>query len=258
VPAWLSPGEFTEQKSAVDKYGPGFMQAVNEGRIDPASVHYYGVGGLAGVDDPGTQAAAVTPIPTPPKPPTAPTGAPPGIAGALGVPAQQDPNAPQGETPTGSGIKSQPFNQGNTLPGLGISGGAGGQAAGMFPGGSLAFALAGRSIGYAGQAAGIGVEAAMQTLLPNDSPLANFSNTVPGKMLNAIAGARPAGKNMAGQQTPQLTKDQVDAKDAKASGGRGESPLIGEQHNYGVNNGEDVAAAFARQQMTSYQAGRTR
>lgn len=92
----------------------------------------------------------------------------------------------------------------------------------MFPGGGLAEALAGRTVAYGGQLAAIGVEGLMQTFLPDDSPLANFSGTLPGKLLGAVAGARPAGKNTAGQQTPQLTKDQVDAKDAKMGGsGRG-------------------------------------
>jgi hypothetical protein len=249
IPAWLSPGEFTERKSAVDKYGPGFMQAVNDGRVDPASVHYYGVGGLAGVDDPETQATSAAAVPAP-RPPTPP-------------PTTPGPASPQGETPTGSGQKqdgtqSLPFNQGNSSPGLGISGGAGGQAAGMFPGGSLAFALAGRTIGYAGQAAAIGTEALMQTFLPDDTPLANFSNTIPGKLLGAVAGARPAGQNMAGKQTPQLSKDQVDQKSAAMSGGKGESPLIGEQHNYGVNNGDEVAQALSRAQYSSYNAGQGR
>jgi hypothetical protein len=44
-----------------------------------------------------------------------------------------------------------PFNQGQSSPGVGISGGAGGAAAGMFSGGGLAFALAGHTVGYAGQ-----------------------------------------------------------------------------------------------------------
>jgi TP901 family phage tail tape measure protein len=264
VPAWLTPGEdvfSTDDVAAMGGVGAveNFRNALHRsfGGVVP---QYYGVGGLAGVDDPGTETAAAVPPPIIPPKPTAPTGAPPGIAEAFGLPSQQDPNAPQGETPTGtgSGLKSQPMNEGNTLPGLGISGGAGGQAAGMFPGGSLAFALAGRSIGYGAQLAGIGTEAAIQTLLPNDSPLANFSNTLPGKMLNAVAGARPAGQNMAGKQTPQLTKDQVDSKSAAMSGGRGESPLIGEQHNYGVNNGDEVAAALSRTQYASYSAGQTR
>jgi hypothetical protein len=45
---------------------------------------------------------------------------------------------------------------------------------------------------------------------------------------------------------------------SKTHGRRGESPLIGEQHNYGVNNGKDVASAMWRQTYNSYSAGRTR
>jgi len=57
---------------------------------------------------------------------------------------------------------------------------------------------------------------------------------------------KPSGLIDTGE-TPQLTKDQVDQQTAKASGGRGESPLIGEQDNHGVKNGEDVASAMWRQ-----------
>jgi hypothetical protein len=258
VPAWLSPGEFVMNKGAVDRYGPSFMDAVNAGHFFGGGAVYRFPGGPIAETPTPTPTPTPAPQPAPAPQPTAPTGAPPGIAEAFGIPQQRDPNSPQGET-VQSPTKSMPFNQGQSSPGLGISGGAGGAAAGMFPGGGLAFALAGRSIGYAGQLAGIGTEAAIQTFLPNDSPLANFSNTLPGKMLGAIAGARPAGKNMAGQQTPpQLTKDQVDQQTAKMGGGHGESPLIGEQHNYGVNNGDEVASALTRAQLSSGAAGRKR
>lgn len=33
VPAWLTPGEFVMQRSAVDRFGTGFMEAVNQGQI---------------------------------------------------------------------------------------------------------------------------------------------------------------------------------------------------------------------------------
>lgn len=37
VPAMLTPGEFVMQKSAVDRFGVGFMEAINRGTMSPAS-----------------------------------------------------------------------------------------------------------------------------------------------------------------------------------------------------------------------------
>jgi hypothetical protein len=46
VPAMLTPGEFVMKKSAVDKYGTGFMSSINEGR--GGSGRYMHDGGVAG------------------------------------------------------------------------------------------------------------------------------------------------------------------------------------------------------------------
>lgn len=45
VPAWLSNGEFVQRTAAVNKYGVGFMSALNEGRVDPADLPGYANGG---------------------------------------------------------------------------------------------------------------------------------------------------------------------------------------------------------------------
>lgn len=37
VPAWLTPGEFVMQKSAVERYGTGFMESVNSGQLAAAA-----------------------------------------------------------------------------------------------------------------------------------------------------------------------------------------------------------------------------
>ncbi len=47
VPAMLTPGEFVMKKSAVDKYGMGFMSAINGGGIDNTGP-YFSTGGPAG------------------------------------------------------------------------------------------------------------------------------------------------------------------------------------------------------------------
>ena len=48
VPAMLTPGEFVMRKSAVDKYGMGFMQAVNGGKVSGKRRRYYNEGGAVG------------------------------------------------------------------------------------------------------------------------------------------------------------------------------------------------------------------
>ena len=53
VPAMLTPGEFVMRKSAVDKYGMGFMSAINEGR--GGSGGYMHEGGVASVSQFGPQ-----------------------------------------------------------------------------------------------------------------------------------------------------------------------------------------------------------
>lgn len=62
VPAWLSPGEVVEQKTAVNKYGASFMNRLNQGLVDPKIVKYFDLGGLVGFPD----------APPPPTPPPAP------------------------------------------------------------------------------------------------------------------------------------------------------------------------------------------
>lgn len=46
VPAMLTPGEFVMRKSAVDKYGVGFMSAINGGGVDNTGP-YFSTGGRA-------------------------------------------------------------------------------------------------------------------------------------------------------------------------------------------------------------------
>ena len=48
IPAVLHGGEFVQRARAVAKYGIPFMAALNEGRIDPAALPQFAVGGLAG------------------------------------------------------------------------------------------------------------------------------------------------------------------------------------------------------------------
>ncbi|ETB34836.1 hypothetical protein N602_27965, partial [Mycobacterium avium subsp. hominissuis 10-5606] len=76
IPAWLSPGEQVEQKSAVDKYGSRFMTALNQGLVDPAIVQYFDEGSNGPVEPPGQQQQ-----PSPPQQPPQMLKAPGGPGG---------------------------------------------------------------------------------------------------------------------------------------------------------------------------------
>lgn len=207
VPAWLTPHEAvldTEDAAA-------WRQAQ----------HF--VGGTPDVID----TAAVTPPPPPVPPPH-----------------------PQGETPTGGGDKQQDKQQplpgggigsssSSSSKGLGISGGAVGAAEGaasmgadmLAPGSGLAVQMGSqmlnRTVAYGGQMAGIAVQGLLSTFLPSDSPLSDFGNTLPGKLLGGIAGAKPAAPQSAGNTQAPL-KNAPGAGDDKP---QGESAGIGMQIN---------------------------
>lgn len=110
---------------------------------------------------------------------------------------------------------------GGSKPGLSISGGAlgaaegaGAMAADMFAPGSGAAVqilsqMMNRTIAYGGQLAAIGVEGLMSTFLPSDDPLSDFGNTLPGKILSGIAGAKPASPVVAGNTKRPLENESV-------------------------------------------------
>jgi hypothetical protein len=152
----------------------------------------------------------------PPITPLAPPGAPGGIGGPGGPPGGKLP----GPGPTSTrDTEQRGITQGEGLPasaGIGIGGGligaaesAGPGAAGM--GGAAASAGAqigidelNRAIGMGAQAAGIGVEGLMQTFMPVESELGDPMRGWFGKALGAVAGIRPAAKNVAGGLTDKI------------------------------------------------------
>ncbi len=229
VPAWLSPGEEVERTSAVRKYGQPFMDRLNAGQVDP-KVRYFSGGG--GVPAPAAPPPAPPPAPAPPpKAPPPPPKPPQEAIKAPTTPPVDKPNIdsthagsplpggkPEGDQ-THAGLKTpaaneQLFGQGQPASqGLGFGGGligaaegAASQAAGPGSSGAqLAFQMVNRTAGYFAQVAGIGVEALLETFLPADSPLSNFSNTLPGKLLSGVAGVRPAEPNAAGKTRAPLT-----------------------------------------------------
>lgn len=249
IPSWLSPGEFVQQKSAVDMYGEPLMDALDHGRVDPSSIRYFSGGGS--VD--GFAQSPPPQLPSPPKPPAPSKGADTALKPQPGQPVlkggpdihQQALAAIPGGAQTRPGLE-QPgsakelFAQGQSSPGIGFGGGllgaaegAASQAAGMAAsmgtfggaGGAassatqLAFQLLNRTAAYGAQGVGIGVEGFLETVLPSDSPLSDFGNTLPGKLISGIAGARPAQPNTAGQTRAPLTSDEAQAGQQRGGGG---------------------------------------
>lgn len=241
IPAWLSPHEYVEPSEAVDKYGPGFMDAIRQGRIDPTSVRYYAPGG------------EVTDQPEPPPQQQAPAQQPQNMVKAPGAPGgpaiEPPPGAPKpGDNasihePTGPGAVSPGSKQGlsdtatpgadvqqpgtgqGALPGIGFSGGiigglegAATQAAAMGAdmgtfggaGGAVSSAMnigfqeLNRAAAYGAQDVGIGVEGLLEALIPNsDATGADWSKTIPGRLLMGVTGVRTAGQQNTAGQTQQ-------------------------------------------------------
>ena len=257
VPAWLTPGEEVEQTSAVQKYGRPFFEALNQGRIDPTSIHYYSPGGKVATDTAAT-APAPAPPPKPPQPQPKPnTGA------KSATPAQKSDDKPP-QTAPGGGIGGYSGGSGGSK-GLGIQGGALGAAEGAAAMGADAFApgsgaavqmasqLMNRTIAYGGQMAAIGVQGIMSTFLPSDSPLSDFGNTLPGKLLTGISGAKP-------NKPPTAGATQAPLKDApgatRGTEHTGQPMGIGMQINgmtVQAPNAEQFKYSMAQQQQMHQQ-----
>ncbi|ORV92804.1 hypothetical protein AWC11_07320 [Mycobacterium interjectum] len=279
IPSWLSPGEFVEQPSAVQRYGAPFMDALNQGRVDPSSVRYFGGGGPtdfaltppppAPAPGPKTVDQAAAPKPGQPAKPGAdihggkpPTGGPVPLGAPQGAQTHAGLNQPGSSKELfGEGL---PASQGIGFGGgfLGAAEGAASQAAGMAAsmgtfggaGGAassatqMAFQLLNRTAAYGAQDAGILAEGIIETLSLSDSPLSDFGKTLPGKLLAGVAGVRPAENNTAGQTKAPLTSDQAGAQ--AGGGGGGDTTHIGVQMN-GVdihsNNAEQFHNDLSRQ-----------
>jgi hypothetical protein len=117
-----------------------------------------------------------------------------------------------------------------------------------------------RAIGYAGQAAGIGVSGLLETFLPTDSPLSNVGNSWFGKIASGIAGARPALPNAAGggmgnqqgrdgsptQPPGSLNGPPQDPKGKGGKDGKGGDITLNYTHN-GDSNEDRMGADMVRQ-----------
>ncbi|PIB80566.1 phage tail tape measure protein [Mycobacterium celatum] len=226
IPAWLTPGEHVFD--ADDVRAMGGQDAVYAFR-NALHRNHGGAVYLVGGGDP-TQ-----PPPPTPKPPAAPqqkpgaqphlpVGAPksPGPGNKGTEPTEVSPEDVSARTPEGvakpGASQRLPGQDLPPSPGLGFGGGiigaaesAAASAGSMFPGGSaagagmqVAFQDLNRTAGYLGQLGGIAAEGVLGTLIPADSPLSDWGNTLPGKILKGISGVRPAQPNSAGQTQPPL------------------------------------------------------
>lgn len=110
-----------------------------------------------------------------------------------------------------------------------------------------AFQLMNRAIGYGGQLVGIGMKGLMETFLPNDSPMADPSKNLFGKIALGIAGAHPGGENVAGKHSMQLKpKQDLDEGEMAAKQqpvGGGGIHIHGDVHNHGQQEHEGMAKA---------------
>lgn len=132
--------------------------------------------------------------------------------------------------------------------------------------------LANRTAGYIGQAAAIGVGGLMQTMLPNNSELADPTNSWMGRIAAGFAGARPALPNMAGgageeappdqqnpagESQPPQTPEEAQKQAAQQNGGGQKGPMVNVENmnNYSNDGGMTLANQVGRLQMSSYGSG---
>lgn len=138
----------------------------------------------------------------------------------------------------------------------------------MAPGAGIAAQIgiqeANRAAAYAGQVGGIAVSGLLETLLPNNSPLADPGKSWVGRIAGGFAGARPALPNQAGGEQPnpagQSAKPQTPdeaAALAQNGGGQANGPMVNIENmvNQTPDGGQTVANQLARQQMTMHMSG---
>lgn len=147
-------------------------------------------------------------------------------------------------------------------PGGGSGGGGGGGLLGAaasampIPGGQVMAQLAMRSIQFGAQAASIGVSGLMETFIPHNSQLGDPGAGWIGRIAGGLAGAKPAAKNKAAQDTPPP----MPAGDQHPGSGAPPGPTNGVYiDKYIAQDGEHSAGQdLARHQTAQYEAGRGR
>jgi hypothetical protein len=111
-----------------------------------------------------------------------------------------------------------------------------------------------RAVGFAGQVAGIAVDGLLETFMLNDSPIADPSKSLFGKIAGGLAGAHMTGSNNAGMTAPPLKPDDSKKPD---DGKQGQPPVaaapmvqINEMHNHQAD-GQGVGKDISRQLMAT-------
>ncbi len=242
-----------------------------------------GMGGIGSPTVPGVSVAPATPSQSAIGPAPiggglgsmihAGTGAPPGP----GVTAQTSRQPSPG--PGGGG-----FNGIGGLPLAGIQGaisaaGLAADAAGAYGGGSagaaaaqLAIQLANRTAGYIGQAAAIGVGGILETVLPNNSEMADPNKSWIGRIAAGFAGARPAmpntaggeakpdeQQNPAGDSQPPQTPEEAAAQAQQQNGGNN-APMVNVENlnSYRDDGGQELVNTMSRMAAASNNRGMVR
>lgn len=237
----------------------------SKGAYDPAfTSHYYRPAG--GGYSPVAPSVGVSQTPIPPTYPPLSDPANPaltnpvppgggGWGGATGPAQGWSPSAPGtrigGVTPaSGSGSGGVGITPGGTIDtAIGMAASVGDMfAPGAGQAASTGIKLANRAIQFGGQAAGIGVQGAMDALLPTGgSELANKSWVT--KILGGVAGAAPALPNVAGKATAPPNPNQADPNAQGGGQGQGGDTHISVTNNRATEDGTGRDIAYHQQQQ---------
>lgn len=178
-----------------------------------------------------------------------------GWGGATGPAQGWSPSQPGtrigGVTPaSGSGSGGVGITPGGTIDtAIGMAASVGDMfAPGAGQAASTGIKLANRAIQFGGQAAGIGVQGAMDALLPTGgSELANKSWVT--KILGGVAGAAPALPNVAGKATAPPNPNQADPNAQGGGQGQGGDTHISVTNNRATEDGTGRDIAYHQQQQ---------
>lgn len=181
----------------------------------------------------------------------------PGVGGAAGQTPPLGISPGQGGwQPSGGGFQGM-----GGLPAAAMSGAAGAAGAlapGAGAGAEMAMKLINRSIGFAGQAAAIGVQGLGETFLPHGSALGDPSNNLLMRVAGGFAGAKPATATTAAkQETPGKQPDPNSAQHGPGSAGPGNNgnPLIGNMYYTGPKDDGQRAANAVNRKVNAYGVG---
>jgi hypothetical protein len=108
-------------------------------------------------------------------------------------------DAPQGGgIGFGGGMMGMAMNAASSAAGMAVNGMAPGAGAAASMGSQMAIDMLNRTAGFAAQVGGIAAQGVLETFMLSDTPLADPTNTVLGRIALGIAGARPQIPNAAG------------------------------------------------------------